>query len=275
MQRASIDGIQLEYEIHGAGEPVVLIHWGVCATWAEPLLDAPALSRGYRLLNYHRAGFGGSSRVDGPISIADHAEHCRRLMHHVGIERAHLVGHSSSAAIAPSARARRARGGQDADVDGRRSPSAADSDPGGLRANVRQARDRALPRGRHDRSRRHVPGRGLRPELPPRAGSRAAGRVRAGRRWTPTRSSDRSSPPSTSGRSRKRTRAGCPSLSSSSSASAAPPRSASVGSCCSPGCRTPSRSTCPTPAISCTRRTPTAWPRHWRASSRAEMAIGA
>ena len=100
MHRASIDGVQLEYEIHGAGEPVVLIHWGVCATWAEPLLAAPGLSRGYRLLNYHRAGFGGSTRVDGPISIADHAAHCRRLMHHVGIERAHIVGHSSSAAIA-------------------------------------------------------------------------------------------------------------------------------------------------------------------------------
>jgi pimeloyl-ACP methyl ester carboxylesterase len=100
MERASIDGLHLEYEIHGAGEPVVLLHWGVCAMWAEPLLAAPALSRGYRLLNYHRAGFGGSSRVDGPISIADHAEHCRRLMHDVGIERAHLVGHSSSTAIA-------------------------------------------------------------------------------------------------------------------------------------------------------------------------------
>lgn len=100
MERASIDGVQLEYELHGAGEPVVLIHWGVCATWAEPLLAAPALSRGYCLLNYHRAGFGGSTRADGPISLPDHAEHCRRLMEHVGIERAHIVGHSSSAAIA-------------------------------------------------------------------------------------------------------------------------------------------------------------------------------
>jgi pimeloyl-ACP methyl ester carboxylesterase len=72
----------------------------VCAAWAEPLLDAPALSHGYRLLTYHRAGFGASGRAVGPISIADHAEHCRRLMRHVGIERAHLVGHSSSAAIA-------------------------------------------------------------------------------------------------------------------------------------------------------------------------------
>jgi pimeloyl-ACP methyl ester carboxylesterase len=100
MERASIDDLELEYEIHGAGEPVVLVHWGVCATWAEPLLAAPALSRGHRLLHYHRAGFGGSGGVDGPISVADHAEHCRRLMHHVGIERAHIVGHSSSAAIA-------------------------------------------------------------------------------------------------------------------------------------------------------------------------------
>jgi pimeloyl-ACP methyl ester carboxylesterase len=100
MERASIDGIELAYEIHGDGEPVVLVHWGVCATWAEPLLAASALSRGYRLLNYHRAGFGGSARVDWPISVADHAEHCRRLMHHLGIERGHIVGHSSSAAIA-------------------------------------------------------------------------------------------------------------------------------------------------------------------------------
>lgn len=100
MERASIDGIEVEYEIRGLGAPVVLIHWGICATWAEPLLNAPALRHGYRLLSYHRAGFGASDRAIGPISMPDHAEHCRRLMDHVGIERAHLVGHSSSAAIA-------------------------------------------------------------------------------------------------------------------------------------------------------------------------------
>jgi pimeloyl-ACP methyl ester carboxylesterase len=100
MKRTSIDGIELAYELRGAGEPIVLVHWGVSATWAEPLLGAAALSAGYRLLNYHRAGFGASGRLDGPISIAAHTEHCRALMHGVGIERAHVVGHSSSAAIA-------------------------------------------------------------------------------------------------------------------------------------------------------------------------------
>jgi pimeloyl-ACP methyl ester carboxylesterase len=100
MDRASLDGIELAYELRGAGEPVVLVHWGVCASWAEPLLATHALGEGHRLLNYHRAGFGASGHIDGPISIADHAEHCRRLMRHVGIERGHIVGHSSSAAIA-------------------------------------------------------------------------------------------------------------------------------------------------------------------------------
>ena len=100
MERARIDGVELEYELRGSGQPVVLIHWGVGAVWAEPLLDEPALADGYRLLSYHRAGFAGSGRIEGSISMAEHAEHCRLLMRRVGIERAHVVGHSSSAVIA-------------------------------------------------------------------------------------------------------------------------------------------------------------------------------
>ena len=99
-ERAAVDGIELEYELRGSGEPVVLIHWGVSATWAEPLLGEPALADHYQLLNYHRAGFGGSSAIEGPVTMADHAEHCRLLMVHLGIERAHVVGHSSSVAVA-------------------------------------------------------------------------------------------------------------------------------------------------------------------------------
>ena len=100
MERASVDGLRLEYELQGRGDPVVLVHWGVSAVWAEPLMAEPALADRHRLLNYHRAGFAGSDRVPGPVTIADHAAHCARLMRQVGIDRAHIVGHSSSAAIA-------------------------------------------------------------------------------------------------------------------------------------------------------------------------------
>ena len=100
MERAPVDGLELEYELRGSGEPVVLIHWGVSATWAEPLLEEPALADRYRLLSYHRAGFGSSSPIEGPVSMADHARHCLLLMRQLGIERAHVVGHSSSVPIA-------------------------------------------------------------------------------------------------------------------------------------------------------------------------------
>lgn len=100
MERVAVDGLELEYELRGSGEPVVLIHWGVSAAWAEPLMDEPVLTDCCRLLSYHRAGFAGSDRIEGRLSLADHAAHCVRLMRYLGIERAHVVGHSSSADIA-------------------------------------------------------------------------------------------------------------------------------------------------------------------------------
>jgi pimeloyl-ACP methyl ester carboxylesterase len=100
LERTAVDGLELEYDLRGTGEPVVLIHWGVGVVWARPLLKEPALADNYRLLSYHRAGFAGSSKIEGSVSIADHAEHARLLMRRLGIERAHIVGHSSSAVIA-------------------------------------------------------------------------------------------------------------------------------------------------------------------------------
>jgi pimeloyl-ACP methyl ester carboxylesterase len=99
MERTKIDGLELAHDVRGAGDPVVLIHWGVSAWWAEPLWHEPALAEHFQLITYHRAGFGGSGRAEDGISIADHAEHCRLLMDRLGVERAHLVGHSSSAAV--------------------------------------------------------------------------------------------------------------------------------------------------------------------------------
>jgi pimeloyl-ACP methyl ester carboxylesterase len=100
MRRAAVDGLELEYQLRGHGEPVVLIHWGLCAAWAKPFIAEPALADHFRLLSYHRAGFAGSGRIDGPVSMAVHAAHCACVMSHLGIERAHIVGHSSSAVIA-------------------------------------------------------------------------------------------------------------------------------------------------------------------------------
>jgi pimeloyl-ACP methyl ester carboxylesterase len=100
MDRAALESVELEYEIRGAGEPVVLVHAGIFADWFRPLVDEPALTDRYCVLSYHRIGYAGSSRPTAPVSIADQAAHCRSLMRHVGIERAHVAGHSSGGNIA-------------------------------------------------------------------------------------------------------------------------------------------------------------------------------
>jgi hypothetical protein len=70
MDRVRLDGAELECQVHGSGEPVVLIHPGIYADWFTPLLGQPILTTRYRLVHYHRAGCAGSSRVVGPVSLA-------------------------------------------------------------------------------------------------------------------------------------------------------------------------------------------------------------
>jgi pimeloyl-ACP methyl ester carboxylesterase len=100
LHRATVDGVELAYETRGSGEPVVLIHAGIFADWNTPLLEQPALTTRYRVLSYHRAGSGGSGPVAGPLSVMREAEHCRALLRHLGIERAHVVGHSNGGMVA-------------------------------------------------------------------------------------------------------------------------------------------------------------------------------
>jgi pimeloyl-ACP methyl ester carboxylesterase len=102
LNRISVNGTELEYQLRGthAGQPVVLIHWGVAARWAEPLLGQRALTSRCQLLSHHRAGFADSGPLAGPPAMAAHAAHCHQLMRQLGITRAHIVGHSSSVPVA-------------------------------------------------------------------------------------------------------------------------------------------------------------------------------
>ena len=100
MNRARIDGKVLEYEVRGAGEPVVLVHGSHIADAFAPLLAEPALTGRYRLVLYHRRGFAGSTRAEDPLSIAQQAADCHAFMQQLGIPRAHVVGHSYGGVIA-------------------------------------------------------------------------------------------------------------------------------------------------------------------------------
>jgi pimeloyl-ACP methyl ester carboxylesterase len=100
MERADVNGITLEYEVQGTGEPVVLIHGSHIADAFAPLMGEPALLEHFRLIRYHRRGFAGSSAHSGVLSISGQAADCLALLRHLGVDRAHLVGHSYGGVIA-------------------------------------------------------------------------------------------------------------------------------------------------------------------------------
>jgi pimeloyl-ACP methyl ester carboxylesterase len=100
MERATIDGTAREYEVSGIGEPVVLIHGALIADAFRPLLAEPALRDQYRIIHYHRRGYGGSAPTAAAVDFARQAADCRALLYHLGVRRVHVVGHSLGGTIA-------------------------------------------------------------------------------------------------------------------------------------------------------------------------------
>jgi pimeloyl-ACP methyl ester carboxylesterase len=96
----SVGGIELGYRVKGAGEPIVFLHGGILTDWFGPLADELSKTGSYRLVSYHRPGYGSSSLPSEPLTMAGQAECCLALMRHLGLGKAHLVGHSIGACIA-------------------------------------------------------------------------------------------------------------------------------------------------------------------------------
>src|SRR5688500_18913021 len=99
MKRARVNGVELEYQVTGQGQPALLIS-PVVADGFLPLLEEPVLANSYRLITYHRRGWAGSTHGDSPATVADHADDAAALVAHLGLQCAHIVGHSSGAAVA-------------------------------------------------------------------------------------------------------------------------------------------------------------------------------
>jgi pimeloyl-ACP methyl ester carboxylesterase len=99
VQSVKVNGVKLEYEMIGSGEPLLLIS-PVLADGFLPLMSESALTDGYQLIRYHKRGWAGSTHTAGAVSISDHAADAAALLAHLGIRRAHIAGHSSGAAVA-------------------------------------------------------------------------------------------------------------------------------------------------------------------------------
>jgi pimeloyl-ACP methyl ester carboxylesterase len=88
--------VSIAYEIVGVGPLVVFLHGlgGSRASWKQQL---DALSDQYCVVAWDSRGTGDSDDPPTELQFSDFADDLRRLLDHLGVERAHLVGQSMGA----------------------------------------------------------------------------------------------------------------------------------------------------------------------------------
>jgi pimeloyl-ACP methyl ester carboxylesterase len=95
---APVNGIELYYEIHGQGTPLILLHGGLGHTghWAK---QVPVLAGHYKVIAVDSRGHGRSTMTEEPISYALMASDVVALMDFLEVEKAHVLGLSDGGII--------------------------------------------------------------------------------------------------------------------------------------------------------------------------------
>src|SRR5215468_538548 len=86
--------IEIYYEDHGAGQPVVLIHGYPLSGRAWDKQVPALLAGGYRVITYDRRGFGNSSQPATGYDYDTFASDLKVLIDELDLHDVTLVGHS-------------------------------------------------------------------------------------------------------------------------------------------------------------------------------------
>ena len=99
-QYADVNGINLYYETHGTGRPLILLHGGLMSgEMFGPLI--PALTAaGHQVIAPDLQGHGRTADIDRPIDVRLMADDIAALIRHLGLEKADVMGYSLGGGVA-------------------------------------------------------------------------------------------------------------------------------------------------------------------------------
>lgn len=86
--------IELYFEDHGSGQPVVLIHGFPLSGHSWERQEAALLGAGYRVITYDRRGFGASSKPSSGYDYDTFTDDLKHLLEHLDLQSVVLVGFS-------------------------------------------------------------------------------------------------------------------------------------------------------------------------------------
>src|SRR5688572_14027349 len=91
---ASVNGLKMYYEIHGSGEPVVLLHGAFMAITDDWSVWINELSKTRKVIAVEMQGHGRTADIKRDITYENLSDDVAALLDHLKIPRADIVGYS-------------------------------------------------------------------------------------------------------------------------------------------------------------------------------------
>jgi pimeloyl-ACP methyl ester carboxylesterase len=96
---ASVNGLEMYYEIHGSGQPLVVLH-GAYMTIETMGEIVPSLAESRQVIAVELQGHGRTADIDRPLSYEQMADDVSALLAETGIDKADVFGYSMGGGVA-------------------------------------------------------------------------------------------------------------------------------------------------------------------------------
>jgi pimeloyl-ACP methyl ester carboxylesterase len=96
----AVNGLQMYYEVHGTGQPLVLLHGAFSAIGTSFGALLPDLAKTRQVIGFELQGHGHTADIDRPMSLEQMADDTAAAIRQLGIGPADIFGYSMGAAVA-------------------------------------------------------------------------------------------------------------------------------------------------------------------------------
>lgn len=96
----NVNGLNMYYEIHGTGQPLVLLHGAFSAIGTSFGKILPGLAKTRQVIAFELQAHGRTADIDRPLTIEGMADDVAAALRQLGIERADVFGYSMGASVA-------------------------------------------------------------------------------------------------------------------------------------------------------------------------------
>ena len=94
-----VNGLQMYYEIHGTGQPLVLLHGAFSAIGTSFGQLLPGLAETRQVIAFELQGHGRTADIDRPLTLEGMADDVAAAIGQLGVESADIFGYSTGAAV--------------------------------------------------------------------------------------------------------------------------------------------------------------------------------